>query len=57
VPDSTLRQFCGFLATNVADSTNNQIVLEIEQGNIKMSALANVSAIAEKYCTKNYAKY
>ena len=57
VLDSTLKQYCNCLATNVADSTNNQIVSEIEQGNVKMSALASASAIAEKYCTKNYAKY
>lgn len=55
LPDATLRQYCRCSATYIADTLNNTLAQDIENGRQKMPP--HLTEIAAQFCRTNFSRY
>lgn len=55
IPNKTLKQYCQCYAEYISNMLNNQLVIEMENGNIPMNP--SLPNLAGAYCKKNYENY
>ncbi len=52
IPEAVIVKYCNCVGLYVADSTTNELMLDIEKGNIQISAINPTSQLAAQYCAK-----
>lgn len=55
ISNKSLQQYCKCFVTYLADSINNQLAIEITEGNVKLST--SLVEIATNYCLKHYSEF
>lgn len=53
--NKSIQQYCKCTTTYLADLLNNQLAIEIIEGNVKLPM--SLVEIASNYCVKNYSKF
>jgi len=54
--DTQLKKYCSCFATYLADIPNQQLLRDVGNGDVPISALSGTMQLASTYCTKNYTR-
>jgi hypothetical protein len=55
ISDTVLKQYCQCTAEYIANMLNDQLVIEIEKGNVQINS--SWGQLAASYCQKNFSNY